>query len=138
MRDRVELDDVEAVLRIEVIECQLERGSRGGDRWSLHRAGGIDDEDRFLRQTRAAGDRRRHDHHQSVIFLREQRRLRLVAKVGLPNELEVAVAGHVAVERDRVMRAPEGGRSHLVIGAVDAAQRETGIEIDGQVDAILT
>ena len=113
----------------------MQRVLRLAERRAGHRSRRIDDEDRFLRQ--AHTDRRlgRHQHQQRVgvwaALLRKHCRFRLVAEVGLPDELEVAIGWNItAGQRHVVTRAGDNGRCHLLIRAVDAPQRNAGIEID--------
>src|SRR5205814_10235269 len=61
---------------------------------------------------------------------------RPAAEVGLPYELEIVIGGDVALQRDLVPRTADHGRIDLVVRAQDLPQRETGIEIDIEMDEI--
>src|SRR5439155_4811717 len=66
------------------------------------------------------------------ILFSEDRRLRRVAEVGLPREVEVAIGGSTR-EREQIVRCGERRRLEFVMRTVDATQRDAGIEIDGEV-----
>src|SRR4029077_2886928 len=58
--------------------------------------------------------------------------------VGLPYELEVAIGRNIARgKRYAIVRPGNDARRDLVVRAVDTAQRESGVEIDGETQTIL-
>jgi hypothetical protein len=136
-RDRVELDDVEAVAGAQAVERQQQRFLGLIDRHAFHRSRRVDDVRDLARGLVGRGFRDRRQHHQQrelapVTLLGQQRRARRRADIRRPLELEIARCGNDAVgERHAIAIARHVVDAHGVKGARQLRQRKSGIEIDG-------